>query len=89
MSAITVSANDLANSALQGEITNIGTQITNATTAGNYPLVGLLTQLETAMQVQLVCALLGQGAISAATILAGDAATYTAPTQFTKGPIGN
>ena len=87
MSAVTVSANDLANSSLQGEITNLTTQISNATTAGNYALVATLTAIQTAKQIALVCALVAQGSISAATILAGTGVTYTAPVQFTQGPI--
>jgi hypothetical protein len=87
MTAVTVSANDLANSVLQGEITNLGTQITAANAAGNYPLAAELTTIQTAKQIQLVSSLVAQGSISAATILAGSAAVYTVPPQFSQGPI--
>lgn len=85
MAAVTVSANDIANSALQGEITNFGTLITAA--GANGPLAAELTQQQIRKQKALVVSLVSQGSISAATILAGNAAVYTVPMQFSQGPI--
>jgi hypothetical protein len=79
MVAITVSANDVANYTLQTYITNLGTQITAANTAGNYPLAAQLTQLQVAAQQALVASLMACGSISAATILTGAGATYSLP----------
>lgn len=87
MAAITVNTNDVANAALQGEITNIGAQITAANTAGNYPLAQQLTAMQVSKQNALVASLCGQGSVSAATILAGSAAVYTVPPAFSQGPI--
>lgn len=85
MAAVTVSANDLTNSSLQGEITNLGTLITAA--GANGALAAELTQQQTRKQKALVVSLVSQGSISAATILAGSAAVYTTPMQFSQGPI--
>jgi hypothetical protein len=83
--AVTVASTDVPNYVLQGEITDLTTQISAAQTAGNYPLAGVLTQLQIQKQIQLVASLMSQGSISASGILAGTGQTYSAPTASAGG----
>lgn len=79
MAAVTVSANDVANSVLQTYIANLTTQISAANSAGNYALAGQLTQIQENARQALVASLMACGSISATTILAGSGVTYALP----------
>jgi hypothetical protein len=85
MTAITVNSLDPANYTLQGEITNLTTLISTAQTAGNYALAAQLTMVQVQKQIELVASLMACGSISAATILAGNAATYSLPSPSAGG----
>ncbi len=71
---VTVPATDPVNNELQGRITTLATQITNA--GNNGPLAMKLTKDKANMQMQLVLSLLGSGKILAANVLANE--TYAA-----------
>lgn len=85
--AVVVPASDVPSAALAGEITNLGTLITAAQTAGNYALAGTLTALQVQKQQQLCQSLMAQGSISPAGILAGSGQSYTAPTPSALGAL--
>lgn len=87
MAAVTVASTDVANFVLQGYITNLGTQITAANTAGNGALVAQLTALQVQAQIQLVQSLLACGSLSASSLLAGNAPVYVAPSPSAGGAL--
>jgi hypothetical protein len=83
--AVTVPSTDVVNYNLQTSITNVTAEIANATIALNGPLVLALNKQLAQLNLALVLGLLGQGSISASSILAGNAQTYTAATPGAGG----
>lgn len=79
--AVVVPSTDVVNFALQTSITTLTASITAA--AANGPLVAALTMTQVNLQNQLVMSLLGSGALSASSILAGNAPSYIVPNANT------
>ena len=79
--AITVPSWDVPNYNLQAQIANLNTLLTNATNSLNGPLVMSLQTQYYNMQLALVLALLGTGALSPATIIS--TMTYLTPNADT------
>lgn len=73
---ISIPASDVAATNLNSIITNLTTEIANATVALNGPLVLALTKQKANAQMNLVLHLLGTGRILASNVLANE--TYTA-----------